>query len=246
MDKGQRTWLAAAYHFPSAYSCRLPMSSMASALVSPAPGPATVRLALIRVGIELFGIEYVRDVLFPLIRSMNVHVRPPEKVALSTQVLRAYKADESPAGVLISEGPIYREVAHAEGLLTVYVEIPAHEADLWKSLLMTIGYWGQVSSFASCVKISETSPDRKECATPLQQFRAQEPLGAFFPCVLTEFRNRSVTWDEVVPSSRPLQRNPLKLEVYLWPLLLIKQHRGGKLLMRSPFPNPNSWGREER
>ena len=246
MDKGQRTWLAAAYHFPSTYSCRLPMSSMASALVSPAPGPATVRLALIRVGIELFGIEYVRDALFPLIRSMRVSVRPPEKVALSTQVLRAYKADESPAGVQISEGPIYREVAHAEGLLTVYVEIPAHEADLWKSLLMTIGYWGQASSFASCQEVTETPPDWKECAVPLRQLRAQDPLGAFFPCVLTEFRNRSVTWDEVVPVKRSMPRNPLNLEVYLWPLLLIKQHHGGKLLLRAPFPNLNSKGRKER
>ena len=91
--------------------------------------------------------------------------------------------------------------------------------------------------------VSETPPDWKECAIPLRQFRAQDPLGAFFPCVLTEFRNRSVTWDEVVLASRPMQRNPLKLEVYLWPLLLSKQHRGGKLLVRSPFPQSELLGK---
>jgi hypothetical protein len=34
------------------------MSSVASARALPAPGPATVRLALIRTGIEVFGIKY--------------------------------------------------------------------------------------------------------------------------------------------------------------------------------------------
>jgi len=64
-------WFAADYHFPATYSCRLPFSSSNSALVSPAPGPATVRLALIRVGLELFGRDVVRDSLFPWIRAAN-------------------------------------------------------------------------------------------------------------------------------------------------------------------------------
>jgi hypothetical protein len=46
-------WLAADYHLPATYSCRLPMSSATSAPTSPGPGPATVRLALIRTSIEL-------------------------------------------------------------------------------------------------------------------------------------------------------------------------------------------------
>src|SRR5260221_14674265 len=50
-------WLAAAYHFPATYSCRVPMSSMNSALAMPAPGPATVRLPLIRKGVELVGVK---------------------------------------------------------------------------------------------------------------------------------------------------------------------------------------------
>lgn len=58
-------WLAADYHLPATYSCRLPLSSANSALISPAPGPATVRLALIRASIELFGRDAVCDSLFP-------------------------------------------------------------------------------------------------------------------------------------------------------------------------------------
>ena len=50
-----QVWIAADYHFPSTYSCLIPMSSMNSASVMPAPGPATIRLALLRTGIERFG-----------------------------------------------------------------------------------------------------------------------------------------------------------------------------------------------
>jgi len=53
-QQSSRVWIAADYHFPSTYSCRIPMSSANCASVMPAQGPATVRLALIRVGIELF------------------------------------------------------------------------------------------------------------------------------------------------------------------------------------------------
>lgn len=117
-------WLAAEYHLPATYSCRLPLSSPNSALVSPAPGPATVRLALLRVGLELFGSDVVRDSLFPWIRAASVLIRPPERVALSGQVLRAYKVDEDKGHVSINESVIYREVAHAEGTMTVYLELP--------------------------------------------------------------------------------------------------------------------------
>jgi hypothetical protein len=77
MSLAHLTWLAAEYHLPSLYSCRVPMSSMNSALALPAPGPATVRLALIRTGIEVFGLEYVRDELFPQIRAMGIRIHPP-------------------------------------------------------------------------------------------------------------------------------------------------------------------------
>jgi len=79
--KGSWAWIAADYHFPSTYSCRIPMSSISTALAMPTPGPATVRLALIRTGIKLFGLEMTREELFPVIRDMTVRVRPPERVA---------------------------------------------------------------------------------------------------------------------------------------------------------------------
>ncbi len=158
MRKGTLHWFAAEYHFPSTYSCRLPLSSAASALISPGPGPATVRLALIRVGIELFGHEVVREVLFPWIRSARLRVRPPERLAISEQVVRAYKATEKGKAVSVAESVVYREMAHAEGSLMLYLELPLEERDKWHLLLRSISYWGQASSFTTCLQISEDAP----------------------------------------------------------------------------------------
>jgi CRISPR-associated Cas5-like protein len=84
-------WLAADYHFPATYSCRIPMSSTTHAPTLPTPGPATVRLALLRRGIEVFGLALTREELFPVLRDMAVRIRPPEAVAISPQLLKASK-----------------------------------------------------------------------------------------------------------------------------------------------------------
>src|SRR5437667_9488625 len=115
METAPLIWLRADYHLPALYSCRVPLTSDTSVRALPAPGPATVRLALIRTGIEVFDLSYVESVLFPLIRALPLHIRPPECVALSPQLLRAYKHSK-----VISEAPISREMAHAEGLLSIY------------------------------------------------------------------------------------------------------------------------------
>jgi hypothetical protein len=52
-------WLEASYKFPCTYSIRRPGSSMTSAMALPAPGPGTVRLALTRTALELYGENYM-------------------------------------------------------------------------------------------------------------------------------------------------------------------------------------------
>ncbi len=229
------TWLAAEYHLPSLYSCRVPMSSMNSALALPAPGPATVRLALIRTGIEVFGLEYVRDELFPQIRTMGIQIRPPERVALTPQVLQAYKVDESGQGTQINAAPISREFAHASGPLTVYIEVPVQNVDRWALMLGAIGYWGQASSFVYCTRAYQDAPDSKECMTPLRNWRSHGPLEPFFTSFLTEFRAETLTWDDVMPVVGAQKTEVLQVDVYVWPMVIVEQHGGGKLLKRRAF-----------
>jgi hypothetical protein len=109
MEASSLTWLAADYQLPATYSCRVPMSSITSALALPAPGPATVRLALLR---------------------------------------------------------------------------------------------------------------------------------PFFSCILSEFRDASVAWHEVMPVVGTRVSNALRLDVCVWPLVEVSQHGSGKLLIRQAFTRP--------
>ena len=229
-------WLAADYHFPSTYSCRIPMSSMSSALAMPAPGPATVRLALIRTGIELFGLETMRDELFPILRAMPVRIRPPVRVAISPQTLRAYKWSGSKhKGETLQESIITREMAHASGPMTVFLQIPAAVEQPMRTLLQAVGYWGQSSSLTSCLSVTQTPPTSGECATPLVALDASLPLQPFFSCLATEFSSRRLVWYDVVREEGRRKVKALRLDIYVWPLIIDYRHGTEKLLVRVPF-----------
>jgi len=229
-------WLAADYHFPSTYSCRIPMSSMSSAPVMPAPGPATVRLALIRTGIECFGLDAVREELFPVLRSAPVRVRPPERVAISQQVLRGYKWSEDKAKRRTAqESIIVREMAHAGGPMTVFLQVPEDFEQRLRVVLQAIGYWGQSSSLASCLGVTNSSPGAGESALPLSQLDGTFPLRPYFSCLATEFRSDRLSWCDIVPGDDVQRTEALRLDVYVWPMITEYRHGAQKLLVRAPL-----------
>lgn len=211
-EAGQPTapvWLAADHHFPSTYSCRIPMSSMNSALIMPAPGPATVRLALLRTGIECFGLDVVRDELFPILRQAPVRIRPPACVAISQQVLRAYKWNEDKAKrSSAQESIITREMAHASGLMTIFLQVPQAVEQRLRVVLQAIGYWGQSSSLTSCMGVTTIPPVPRECATPLALLDGTLPLQPYFSCLTTEFRSERLSWEEIVPDDDAQSPSP--------------------------------------
>ena len=225
-------WLAADYHFPSTYSCRMPMSSMNSTQAMPAPSPATIRLALVRVGIEVFGIEDTRDTLFPVIRSAAVRIRPPEKVAFSSHLIAIVKATNDMTGETRYEKTVgYREMAHATGPMTIYIQIPLLLAAKFTTLLQSIGYWGQGSSMTYCMRIDHASPQTGTFAIP---FATMEPFYCVreqFSCLVSEFRDGQVEWEEILPSRRIKETAAVRLDLYVWPLQISEQCRSGKLLL---------------
>jgi hypothetical protein len=215
------------------------MSSITSALALPSPGPATVRLALICTGIEAFGVEYVQSVLFPHICAIPIHIRPPERVALTSHVLRAYKAEQD---TQVSEAPIFREMAHAQGPMTIYIQVPSHLQESFSAILRMIGYWGQATSLAWCTELGTATPSTQECVTPLRLLPRYVRLRPFFSSILSEFRNGSVTWKEVMPVIGERRANPLRMDIYIWPLALREHHGSGKLYVRTPFGELGSNG----
>jgi CRISPR-associated Cas5-like protein len=231
-------WLAADYHFPSLYSYRIPMSSMAHAPTLPTPGPATIRLACIRRSIELFGKEITQEEIFPIVRTMQVRIRPPEAVAISPHRLRAAKweEDKPKKQLRVQESLMIREMAHAEGLLTIYLHLPVSEERRFGTLLHAIGYWGQTDSFACCLAIRQASPPEGECLLLLQKFALEDSLQPFFSGLATEFRDNQLTWEEATAlpskSGRKITLQALSLNLYIWPLVLIRQNDGRRLFQR--------------
>ncbi len=232
-----KLWLAADYHFPSTYSCRIPMSSVGSAMITPAPGPATVRLALIQTSIELFGLKTTQHELFPIIRAASVQIQPPERVAISLHRLRAHKWEKGKAGKQerFQESVILREMAHATEPCTVFIEVPSIEEERFRGLLQAIGYWGKTDSLTYCVSIRQHLPDTTICVAPLRTLQSHHPVGQCFACILTEFRDQQVTWQEIAPTLAGSQRQPFLLDVYVWPMLVEHKPGGSKFLIRHPF-----------
>ncbi len=231
-----KLWLAADYHFPSTYSCRIPMSSAGSALITPAPGPSTVRLALIQTGIELFGLKITQHELFPIIRSASIQIRPPEKVAISLHRLRAHKWTTGNAGKQdFQESVILREMAHATEPFTVYIEVPPCEEERFRRLLQAVGYWGKTDSLTYCMSITQHLPDSSICVAPLRTLQSTYSVRQFFACVLTEFRDQQVTWQEIVPKLTSSKNQAFRLDVYVWPMIVEHTLSRSKLLVRHPF-----------
>lgn len=125
MAQMEQMWLAADYHLPFTYSCRSPMSSPYSGRALPTPGPVTIKLALVHTAVELFGIRMTQVELFPPIMAATVLTQPPASVAISTQLLHGYKAND--AGHL-DQSLLYREFACAQDYMTIFLSVPISRA----------------------------------------------------------------------------------------------------------------------
>jgi hypothetical protein len=196
-----------------------------------------VRLALVRVGIELFGKDVTRNTLFPILRAMPIAIRPPERVAISTQLLRAYKATENKkrGDYQYGESIGYREYAHAQGTMTVYIQVPENQGHTLVELLQEVGFWGQAHSFTQCISIITAAPLAAECLTPLRELCNVVRLNHLTMSLVSDFRSPELEWDEITPHVSGQQRNPLTIELHVWPMFVSEQHGGNRLLLRCPI-----------
>jgi hypothetical protein len=61
----------------------------------------------------------------------------------------------------------------------------------------------------------------------------------YFACVLTEFRDHQVAWQEIIPTLTSSKSQALRLDVYVWPMIVEHKLSGSKLLVRHPFMQDN-------
>ena len=92
------------------------------------------------------------------------------------------------------------------------------------------------------MSIENGTPPRDGCVTPLRLLQGQTRLRPFFCHILSEFRDRSVAWHEVMPVVGVRISNALRLDVYVWPLTKVSQQGSGKLLVRQAFTQPEDAG----
>lgn len=236
----EKTWLAASYHFPSTYSIRVPMSSETHARTLPTPGPATVRLALLRASLEVLGVEATQHLLFPHLVACSLFIRAPEQLAITQQQLRGYKRSPNKEDrTEVIQGSLQqREMIHAKGEMTIYAQLPTHLGTQYMTLFQAISYWGQSSSLTTCLDVSEQEPKPQECLMPLATLAKVHPQGMlqpWFSALVTEFRDENVTWKEIMSPGEQSNKPALQLDVAVWPLKLIQSEANGKHFHRLMF-----------
>lgn len=220
-------WLMASYHMPGTYSIRVPVSSPLCGKALPAPGPATVQLAMIRSAIELYGLEVTRDMLFPSIVACNPRIQPPDKVAISSQMQRMLKADD--VGRL-NTGIGYREFCHCEGLIRIFVQAPSSLTAAFTAILGMIGYWGRNDSFACCAEVAVIQPGAGKCARKFEELSSRAGLGAYFSAYATELVRPDISWADIAPSDGAASKPHVRPQLYVWPLVVCEHRSTAQVL----------------
>lgn len=227
-SKLSTTWLVARYHMPIVYSCRSPISSPTSGIALPTPGPGTVQLAMIRTGIEIFGLDYVRDHLFIQIIGCRPMICPPSAVAITEQVMKLQKADGNGH---ITEGIGYRQVAHALDEMAVYVNVDLSSEVQIVTLMQGIGYWGQSNSFASCIEVRRKAPVDDTCIRPAEEQGRVSAQMPFYTGYATEALEPTVMWEHLMAEHAQSQ-TLIRQRLYVWPLIVETRHVRGQVLRR--------------
>lgn len=223
-------WLKAEYSFAGLYSCRMPGSGMTPVPTMPAPGPATVRLALVRVAIELFGVNYTRDIVFPVIRAAEVAISPPQPIAISTHKHQIYKPRDSQSGpARLDETLGLRDQAHSAGTLRIYLRVAGDRQSIVAPTLQSIGYWGQRGSMVTCLSVDPELPPLGFVAVSMKKLGFDKSVG-HYACLVPEFRDNAVSWDEVTSEKGGHDSDFLRYELFVWPLAASQPLRGGWFL----------------
>jgi hypothetical protein len=128
----------------------------------------------------------------------------------------------------------YREFVHADGDMTIYTRVPRKFQGTIEQLFQAIGYWGQSSSLASCAGVRRHAPKTGDFAIPLRLVNSDQCLGNYFTAFVTVFHDQPLDWSDIIPDIRPGKRSPLRIELYVWPLVLdVKKASGCQHSFRS-------------
>src|SRR5260370_41524744 len=96
------------------------------------------------------------------------------------------------------------------------IQVPRPVQNAFHQVLRMIGYWGQASSLAWCTSIQSSDSPTDQCVMPLHLWKGCIPRRSFFSCMLSEFGDARVAWNEVMPMVGVRVSNALHMYVYVW------------------------------
>jgi len=162
---GSMVWLRADYEFPSTFSYRMPDVSAQFAVGSPIPSPATVKLALVDTAIRWTGNVGEGQRIFELVKTSRVCIIPPPQVVRFRAFIKRLKPPHSSAGPRAPtvESTGVRDYFLLKGTLSVYIEVPASNADEVEELLRRVRRLGTSDSICWCVEVCREGPPQQLC-----------------------------------------------------------------------------------
>ncbi len=154
MDMLPSTWLSADYHLQRRILAAFLLLAASPAPWRPSTGTSHGAPGTDPYGIELFGIEYVKEVLFPHICAMPLHTHR-QNGCISPQVLRAYKVEDKTHE--IREAPVSREMATRKA--TFHLSLSSHVlAGTFSAGPGDDWLLGKASSLAWCTAVQNRRP----------------------------------------------------------------------------------------
>jgi hypothetical protein len=181
---------------------------------------------LIRRSIELFGEKVTEKDVFPALNASEILIRPPEKIAFSSQLIQGYKTVQNKNGIVLQSSIIHRDYACAFGTMTIFINCPIGACNILEQLFLAIGYWGQANSFTQCITVEPGEPKRSQCVQDVKKMTLPRSQN-YHSCYLTELAS-IIKWSDLYDEDLVL------ISLYVWPL--IEEDLSGKtILVRRPF-----------
>ncbi len=210
------TWIGARYRFASTFSYRLPNFSSSYALSAPAPSPSTIKLAIIATAIRSSGDVEEGRRLFEKIRTAEVTVELPHRIAAFKGFIKRLKAKRQERGFESTFG--IREYIVYSDPLGIYIDVAEDVTEKVSRVLRRIQYLGTSDSLCTCLESGIADPPTERCIKPFKE-RGE---GIIF--LLTDF-TEEVSFENINPysGSRMREEKHLRRIPYLFPLRITKK-----------------------
>ncbi len=221
-------WVGAGYVFSSTFSYRIPGFSSSYAAAAPVPSPSTVKLSLVATAIRKSGDAKVGEKLFENIKTAQVAIEIPERIAVFKGFMKRLKQKRLGKGFESTFG--IREFVLYSGPLTIFIHLPNRIREVEESL-KAVRYFGTSDSVCTNIECGYREPLWEKIPTPYSARDKKE--GVIF--LLTDF-TENVTFDAVNPYSKAsLRGEHIIKRPYVFPLKVVEKKKNYTIYELKPF-----------